>query len=159
MQRANECNKILLIKIDNDFETLLAEQDNLINKGYFSFIKNHKIENSNYTNTHQQNMIKKLAINGIKTYTDLVKEKDKGGASKIWLEIAQIYRMYPKTWRDIYNKAKKDQYETTYDIPIKLNMWKAQEFIKTSDIRKRIRKKTITGTANHMLNKDMVLKN
>jgi len=140
LQRANECNKILQSKVDADFEILLMEQDVLIHKSYFSFIKNHRIENSRYTNTHQQNMIKKLSVNGIKTYTDLVKEREKGGVSKIWLEVAQIYRMYPKTWRSIYNKAKKEQYEPSQDIPIKLNMWKTQEFIKTSDIRMRINK-------------------
>lgn len=90
---------------------------------------------SQYTKPQQKNIVKILEKSNIKTYEDLVQEKNKVIRSKNWLKTAQILCMFPKVWQKALTKAKNPTYKMSYKFSIKLNIWRDMSLITTKQIR------------------------
>jgi hypothetical protein len=117
-----EYNKRIMQQIDKII--LVNEYDMMINNSYFKLISNIKIRQSIYVKRVQYSMIKKLEINNIWTYGDLHKEAKTKSKPYLWFEVTQISKSFPKPWKKLLDKAKKEYSEGTGLHHTKTNIWK-----------------------------------
>lgn len=133
-----EVNGIFQHKINKDIETLIEDNESLANVNYYAYLFNLPLHNNPYVKPIHTNTIRILERNGVNNYGELLKERSKGILSKCWLESAQCLNIFPKEWRQLMLKAKKDAYEWPKLIPIKLNIWKTTSAPTTKELRERI---------------------
>jgi len=129
----------MLSKANRDIENLACESNETkIHIDYYAYINNYSIEGTTFTNTNQKHMLLKLKKNGIVTYGDLSREREEKKKPTLWYEVMQIMASFPRSWKKLLERTRRNYAGKQVGIPIKENLWKQQDNVSLKEIKERI---------------------
>ncbi len=147
----------------NDIK-VLKNENLLVNKEYKAYYQNLTLKDSNFFNIHQKSILTRLKQANIINVYDVLEAFQKRSSPNLFLEITQCYNTIPKVIREILLPLKQKMSSNINRLPYKLNIWKNNEQIKSSDIRKRLQKTVVFDhksylNRKHKIENDLILSN
>ncbi len=116
-------------KIREDIRTLGRDTEG-VHKNYYALIQNYDLRKSIFTNVRQNNMIMRLNAYNINNFQKLHEEKQLRQYPALFLDVHQIYSMYPEEWKSLIDNTRRTHGKVTDKVNFGLNKWVESDKIK-----------------------------
>jgi len=108
----------------------LGEDTEGIHKNYYALIQNYDLRKSVFTNVRQNNMIMRLNAYNINTFQKLHEEKQMRRYPALFLDVHQIYSMYPDEWKSLIVNTRRLHEKVINQVNVGLNKWVERDKVK-----------------------------
>jgi len=111
-----------LTQIKDDIKILANEVDG-VHKNYYSVIQNSDLVKNDFVNIRQQNLLNRLKVYNIDNFQKLCEEKRLRRFPMLFLDVHQVYSVYPNEWKLLLNNTRRTHNPITEQVRIGLNKW------------------------------------